>query len=39
MRRFLRHQPQRLVVKEAVGLDVAGAEIVGILEILDADGE
>ena len=34
----LRHQPQRLVVEEAVGLDVLGAEIVRVVEMLDAGG-
>ena len=35
---LLRHQAQRLVVKEAVGLDIFGAEIVGVVEMLDAGG-
>ena len=34
--RLLRDQLQRLVVEEAVGLDVLGAEIVRIEEVLDA---
>ena len=37
-RRFLRHQLQGLVVEEAVGLDVLGAEIVRVVEMLDAGG-
>src|SRR3954453_1217110 len=34
----MRHQRQSLVVEKAVGLDVLGAEIVGIIEMLDAGG-
>ena len=34
--RFLRHQPQRRIVEEAVGLDILGVEIARIVELLDA---
>ena len=37
-RRLLRHQSDGLVVEEAVGLDVLGAEIVRVVEMLDAGG-
>ena len=38
-RRLLRHQAERLVIEEAVGLDVPGAEIVRVIEVLDAGGQ
>jgi hypothetical protein len=36
---LLRHQLQGLVVEEAVGLDIDGAEIVSVVEMLDAGGQ
>src|SRR5450755_1924297 len=36
--RPVRHQLQGVVVEEAVGLDVPGAEIMRIIEMLDAGG-
>src|SRR3981189_1415712 len=36
--RRLRHQAQGLVVEETVGLDIPGAEVVRVVEMLDAGG-